>query len=291
MHDIWNPWHGCVKISEGCENCYMYFLDCQRARDGSVITRTKGGFDYPLQKDRSGQYKVKSGEMLRVCMNSDFFLAEADAWREEAWDIIRLRPDVKFYLLTKRPERVRANLPSDFGEGWRNVMFNVTCENQKRADERIPLLAELPFRHKGIMCAPLIGEIDIEPYLKDGQIEQVLCGGENYDGARPCRFEWVQRLRAACERYDVTFCWIETGTHLIKDGKNYRIPSKPLQATMAYRSGMYYRGKPMVWELTDRFGLPLREEELYQPHFRDACRTCGSRPICNGCSDCGKCRS
>ena len=27
MHDIWNPWHGCRKCSEGCENCYMYFLD------------------------------------------------------------------------------------------------------------------------------------------------------------------------------------------------------------------------------------------------------------------------
>ena len=24
MHDIWNPWHGCVKCSEGCKNCYMY---------------------------------------------------------------------------------------------------------------------------------------------------------------------------------------------------------------------------------------------------------------------------
>jgi protein gp37 len=27
MHDIWNPWHGCRKCSEGCANCYMYYLD------------------------------------------------------------------------------------------------------------------------------------------------------------------------------------------------------------------------------------------------------------------------
>ena len=26
MHDIWNPWHGCVRVSPGCANCYMYFL-------------------------------------------------------------------------------------------------------------------------------------------------------------------------------------------------------------------------------------------------------------------------
>ena len=41
MHDIWNPWHGCIKKSEGCDNCYMYFLDKMRDRDGSHIYRTK----------------------------------------------------------------------------------------------------------------------------------------------------------------------------------------------------------------------------------------------------------
>lgn len=51
MHDIWNPWHGCVRVSPGCANCYMYFLDRQRGQDGSRIYRT-GTFDYPLQRDR-----------------------------------------------------------------------------------------------------------------------------------------------------------------------------------------------------------------------------------------------
>lgn len=162
MHDIWNPWHGCKKCSEGCQNCYMYFLDRMRNQDGSNIYRTKNGFRYPLQKNRQGKYKVQSGEMIRVCMTSDFFLAEADEWRPEAWDIIRQRPDVKFFLLTKRPERVVTCLPTDWGDGWDNVFFNVTCENQSRADERIPLLFQLPFKHKGIMTAPLIGAIDIE---------------------------------------------------------------------------------------------------------------------------------
>lgn len=23
MHDIWNPWHGCIKKSEGCDTCGM----------------------------------------------------------------------------------------------------------------------------------------------------------------------------------------------------------------------------------------------------------------------------
>ncbi|MDE6287246.1 MAG: phage Gp37/Gp68 family protein, partial [Muribaculaceae bacterium] len=46
MHDIWNPWHGCTKISEGCRHCYMYFLDRRRDKDGSDIYRTQS-FNYP----------------------------------------------------------------------------------------------------------------------------------------------------------------------------------------------------------------------------------------------------
>mgnify|MGYP003296070818 FL=1 len=115
-------------------------------------------------------------------MTSDFFIEEADEWRMEAWDIIRQRKDVVFFILTKRPERVKDFLPSDWGDGYENVLFNVTCENQRLADERIPILLDLPFKHKGIMCAPFIGEVKIDKYLDTAQIEQVIVGGENYDG-------------------------------------------------------------------------------------------------------------
>lgn len=77
MHDIWNPWHGCIKKSEGCRNCYMYFLDRQRGGDGGRIYKVRNNFDYPLQKDRDGRYKVKSGEQIRVCMTSTFFFGRS----------------------------------------------------------------------------------------------------------------------------------------------------------------------------------------------------------------------
>lgn len=289
MHDIWNPWHGCVKCSEGCANCYMYFLDRLRNQDGSHIYRTKNGFRYPIQKDRTGNYKVKSGELIRVCMTSDFFLEEADEWRDEAWEMMRIRSDVKFFLLTKRPERVLSCLPKDWGDGWDNIFFNVTCENQKRTDERIPLLLSLPFKHKGIMCAPFIGKISIKKYLLDGQIEQVICGGENYDGARPCDFAWVKSLHDECQAADVTFCFIETGRHFVKGGKHYHIPNKQLQAEQAFKANISYIGKPMEFKLTIAFDLEIPKTELYIPHYRRNCETCGSKLICNGCSDCGKC--
>ena len=289
MHSNWNPWHGCIKCSEGCQNCYVYYLDGMIGKNGADVYKTKTGFRYPLSKDRKRRYKIQSGEMISVCMTSDFFLAEADAWRPEAWDIMRKRSDVIFLLLTKRPERIRECLPADWGEGWENIFLNVTCENQNRADERIPILLDLPFRHKGLHCAPLLGPLDIETYLDSGEIEQVACGGENYGGSRPCDFAWVKKLQEDCVKRNITFCFMETGTTFIKDGKKYTIRSKSEQNLQAYKSGMTRQGKPMQFVLNDRFGNPVPVEDLYVPHYAKKCETCAFRILCNGCSNCGAC--
>ena len=292
MHDIWNPWHGCRRVSEGCAHCYMFTMDAARRLDGGVIRRNKTTFDYPLQRLRDGSPKVRPGELIRVCMNSDFLIEEADAWRDEVWSIIHARPDVRFFILTKRPERFRVCLPPDWGEGWDNVMLNVTCENQRRADERIPILLETPARHKGIMCAPLIGPVSVARYfgtLSNGtRLEQVICGGENYESPRTCDFSWVQALSEECRAHDVTFAFIETGSNFVVDGRRYRIP-KRLQARQAFKAGVEHRGRPIDWRLTDALGLPLGADELYEPRFRANCRECGSHLICNGCCNCGLC--
>ena len=291
MHDIWNPWHGCQKKSEGCLNCYMYYLDKKHKNkiSSDKVYRTNN-FNYPLQKNRDGTYKVKAGEQLRVCMTSDFFVEDADKWRDEAWNIIRQRKDVSFFILTKRPERVLNNLPSDWEDGYENVFFNITCENQKRALERIPYLLKLPFKHKGIMCAPLLSEIDIGEYLDSGLIEQVIVGGENYDGARPCHYEWVKKLAADCRKRNIRFCFIETGTVFVKEGKQYKIKSKDIQSIMAFKSGLNYPGKEIKFKLYDEFFNELGEDELYEPFWNNKCLTCGSKLICNGCYKCGKCK-
>ena len=289
MRDIWNPWHGCKKCSEGCQNCYMYYLDRIHGNFASDKVVKTGNMNYPLSRNRAGKFVIGSGELLRVCMTSDFFIEEADEWREEAWDVIYQRPDVKFFLLTKRPQRVEKCLPKDWGDGWENVFFNVTCENQRRADERIPILHSLPFKHKGIMCAPLIGQVSIAKYLKEGQIEQVICDGENYDGARECRYEWVKLLHDECVDADVTFSFLSVGNVFVKDGVTTRMSSSRERAKLAYNQGFAYKGKPIKFKLTDRLGLPI-DESCYAPRFKRHCLTCGSRPICNGCEDCGKCK-
>ena len=223
-------------------------------------------------------------------MTSDFFLAEADEWRKDAWKIIKKRSDVAFMLITKRPERIASVLPPDWGNGYENVFLNITCENQKRADERIPILFALPFKHKGIMAAPFIGAVSLKNYLPAGQIEQVIAGGENYDGSRPLYYEWVKQLYDECVAANVTFCFLETGTNFVKDGRMYRLPSKRLQSVMAYKSGLQHIGKPIDFKLSsgEQGGL-FGDDNKYVKFFGEQCQTCGYKICCNGCSKCGQC--
>ena len=260
----WNPWHGCHKCSEGCQNCYAYFLDKRYGRDTNEVVKNKSNFNFPVKKDRAGQYKLESGSFVRVCMTSDFFLEEADEWRKEAWDYIRQRPDVTFSLLTKRAHRIRECLPDDWANGWDNVTFSVSCENQKRLDERIPYLLELPSKHKWVSLKPFIGEIDMEKYLATGQIESVLAGGENYLGSRPLHYEWVKKVHDACVKYNVQLIFGQTGNIFIKDGKEYKIRNRTDQMVQALRSGLHYPPKNIEAEIEAIYARKAAMKEIME---------------------------
>ncbi|MDO4216620.1 MAG: DUF5131 family protein [Bacteroidales bacterium] len=289
----WNPWHGCRKYSEGCANCYMYMLDrLHKVPELSdMIARTKG-FYRPLECNKKGQYKVPAGYMLRVNMTSDTFLEEADKWRDEMWSIIRSRPDVRFYLLTKRASRMAVGLPTDWGEGYENVMLNITCENQRTFDERWPFLRDIPAKHKGINLSPLIGRVDVEPAVASGQIEHIDLSGEGFGGSRRCHYEWVKQVSDLCARYRVNFAFDATGTFFVKDGRTYHIELQSTQSRQAFRSGLshyFYRPEYKLYDPVDHHRLG--PEELYTPMFnRYRCNECALAFACTGCQSCGKCQ-
>ena len=120
------------------------------------------------------------------------------------------------------------------------MTFAVSCENQKRLDERMPYLLEVPAKHRWISLKPFIGEVGLDDYLADGKVEWVLAGGENYLGSRPLHSEWVQRAYESCVRHDVRFTFGQTGNIFVQDGVERKIYNRTEQAVEALRTGFTY---------------------------------------------------
>lgn len=98
-----------------------------------------------------------------------------------------------------------------------NVWLGVSCEDQRAADERIPLLLQTPAAVRFLSCEPLLGPIDLR-FIRDGDepfnafrprgqrepcdtlgIDWVIVGGESGPGARPCDVAWVRSIVAQCK--------------------------------------------------------------------------------------------
>ena len=234
MSVSWNPWHGCRRVSEGCRNCYVYRIDGAHGKSGGEIS-LNSDFLLPLREGRDG-YRIAPGETVFTCFSSDFLLEEADEWRPDAWRTMKVRSDLHFIFFTKRIGRLAGCLPADWGDGYENVTVGCTCENQQRADERLPIFLSLPIRSRMIVCEPLLERVDLRPYLRDG-IDEVCAGGESGENARVCDFAWVTDLQSACREANVRFSYHQTGALLLREGKLYRIP-RSQQHRQAKRAGL-----------------------------------------------------
>ena len=154
------------------------------------------------------------------------------------WEIIRQRPDVRFELITKRIERVIDHLPKDWGDGYENVMLNVTCENQELLDRRVPILLEIPSKHRAFICCPMLGPVYADEYLATGKIQHFSAAGEFYGGNRPLDFDWIRELVRESETHRVNFQFGEIGNHFIKDGKHYENLPVEVQRQQSRKAGM-----------------------------------------------------
>ena len=210
----WEPWTGCYAESDGCTYCYFYGPYSKRCGQNTIVKTDE--FYKPLEMKTKSKMKMESGALVPMCFATDFFLQEADEWRVEAWRMIKQRSDVQFMFFTKRIDRFRVSLPSDWGEGYDNVTVGCTVENQALADYRLPLFLAYPIKHRIVGCTPLLGAIDLSPYLSG--VERVTVGGESGREARECDFAWVLNLRAQCENAGVAFWFKNTGSRFCREG-------------------------------------------------------------------------
>lgn len=202
----WNPWHGCHKISPGCKFCYMFREKNRYGQNPNVVVRSKTKFNEPL--------KWKEPKLIFTCSWSDFFILEADAWREEACAIIRATPHHTYQILTKRIDRVTITTwPMPLPNCW----LGVSVEDREHKD-RIELLRKIPATVRFLSLEPLLedlGELNLEG------IDWVIAGGET-GSPRPTRIEWLRSVRDQCLTQGVPFFFKQWGDHdpsLVRIGK------------------------------------------------------------------------
>lgn len=117
-------------------------------------------------------------------------------------------------------------------------------ENQRYADERIPVLVSAAARAtiRFLSCEPLLGPVDLSPWLFPGSggdcnsplergmldeprcgpvpplIDWVICGGESGPRAGPTHPAWARSLRDQCGNADVPFFFKQWGEWAPQNG-------------------------------------------------------------------------
>ena len=195
----WNPWMGCTKVSAGCDNCYMFSEQTRYGNNPEVVRRSKTKFTDPL--------KWKEPKVIFTCSWSDWFHKDADAWRDEAWQIIKDTPRHTYQILTKRPGRMFRHLPADWGEGYPNVWLGTSVEDSSQV-HRAWRLGDTPARTRFISAEPLIAPLTF--VNADGQsalerIHWVIVGGESGPKWRPMVENWARQVRDECAVHHVAF--------------------------------------------------------------------------------------
>lgn len=239
----WNPWVGCTKVSPGCAHCYAERLinRLHRGNPGghspfTVLRRTAPAtFDAPLRWARRLPRASDGGYVRRVftCSLSDFFHPAADPWRREAWLLMQRTPGLTYQILTKRPERIAANLPTDWGpNGWPNVWLGTSIETDDYRG-RIEELVKVPARLRFLSVEPLLGPLHLSPYLFD--IGWVIVGGESGPHARKMDLDWARTVRDDCIGMGVPFFFKQLGgaqhkrdgVEALLDGRTHKEVPRP----------------------------------------------------------------
>lgn len=221
-HHTMNFWWGCHKVSSECRHCYIGPI---MKRGGKVPfggpMRT-ADWSAPARWDRQARRSGGVRERVFTCSMSDFFHEGADGWRPEAWGVIGACKSLDWLVLTKRPERILAHLPADWGaKGYPNVWLGVTCGCQESL-YRLDHLREVPAAVKFVSAEPLLERMDFRPHL--GWLDWVITGCERAGKGerRLMDPDWVRDIDAQCRAAGVAHFFKQA--YLTEEGEEYGVP-------------------------------------------------------------------
>lgn len=191
-----NFWWGCHKVSEECRYCYIAGIMRRGGYEpfhGPIRTKN---WDNPLRWQRRA---ALTNNRLRVftCSMSDFFHPAADAWRVDAWEVIRECDKLDWLILTKRPELIEDRLPEDWCEGYSNVWLGVTVGCQDSLS-RIDVLSKIPAAIRFISAEPLLEPLNLASYLAN--VDWVISGCERAKKGkrRLMELDWIRDIDMQC---------------------------------------------------------------------------------------------
>lgn len=250
-----NPIVGCSKISAGCQNCYaenmarrlsaMGLEQYQYTTLDSLEDKHSGwnGRAAYAPTELEKPYKWRKPRSIFVCSMGDLF--HESVWRCWVDDVMRMvanNSQHTFIFLTKRPGRMKQyfdlcdrelvedltayyqlshnTAPHNLSANWPlpNLILGVSVENQQTADERIPVLLQIPAAKRFISIEPMLGPVDLKAFLwrdmndkvapQNGfpvHLTSVILGGESGPKARPLDPDWVRSVRDQCAAAQVPF--------------------------------------------------------------------------------------
>jgi protein gp37 len=198
----WNPTTGCDKISEGCKHCY--------AHDVAKYLQTLGNPKYKLGMqvtDHGGKYldvpkKWRKGKRIFIDSMGDLFHDDvSDDFILQVLAVMLECPQHQFQLLTKRPERMQrlfSKIYEDDSETVSNLWVGVTAENQRRWEDRIPMLIDTPASIRWVSIGPMLSAVDVSDYVD--KLDWVVIEGECQPQGkwREMKEEWVLDVRDKC---------------------------------------------------------------------------------------------
>ena len=233
----YNPWWGCVKVSDGCDNCYASSLSSRWGHDvwGHDKERrflSESNWAQPLLWNRMA---IEAGQRKKVFCASmaDVFERRDDLvpHRKRLLKLIKCTPMLDWQVLTKRPQNIKKLLPLDY-DYPPNLWLGTSVENQDAADKRIRYLLEHDRAVvRFLSCEPLLGPVDIRKYLQPGpngaKIDWVILGGEAGHHSRPMNPLWAKSLIEQCQQAGTAVFYKQWGDYVplkivSASGKQYR---------------------------------------------------------------------
>lgn len=266
----WNPVAGCAKVSAGCKHCYAETMAARHALMSAAQGRTspylpvvdaerrrwRGNF-VTLPERLADPLSWRKPRRVFVNSMSDLF-GEGVPFEYIAavFGLMAATPRHTYQVLTKRPARMveffehterfslgplaycrmRANPYVEEAPGpWPlpNVWLGVSAEDQATADERIPLLLQVPAAVRFISAEPLLGPIELHhewlvgrilaggaaiPAARAPALDWIIVGGESGPGARRCDLTWLRDVVRSCSAAGVDCFVKQVGAHPTLDG-------------------------------------------------------------------------